>query len=188
MDRVIFKDCAIQIMFDTWGVSGEAVGRPGGAEKPVNLTVYHGRAGGTVDPHRAAFSHFIENTKKYEDRLLAYFLAAVNKVADAAVENTQDPGLEGQMAEYSLRSLDGVKKLISWSGLVLYDHGWDGVGFVTMDFECSWDEEHGISLLMHKDKIIAESGLADFTNRGDFLIAHAKCIQGFSDGYDIQLP
>jgi hypothetical protein len=41
---------------------------------------------------------------------------------------------------------------------------------------------------MHRDKIIAEGGLAEFTNRGDGLIDAAKYNQSYTTGYDIVLP
>jgi hypothetical protein len=82
----------------------------------------------------------------------------------------------------------GLKKQISWVSLGLFDHGWEGVGFITLDFRCSWDPEHGMSILMHRDRVIAEAGSAEWSNRGDSLIESAKYTQSFTDGYDIKLP
>lgn len=76
----------------------------------------------------------------------------------------------------TIGALDSQIELI---GINLLDHGFDEIGFSLFDFSVGWDEEHGASLLMHRDRILAASGLADFTNRGQSLIPHARSIQAY---------
>lgn len=73
-----------------------------------------------------------------------------------------------------------LKKQISITSISLCDTEIDGHGVITLDFEVGWDEEHGVSILMCRNKVIAASGSADFTGRGKSLLGHAKCIQDFS--------
>lgn len=81
-----------------------------------------------------------------------------------------------------------LQKQISLTEISLFDTDIDGHGLFTLDFAVGWDEEHGVSVLMHRNKVIATSSLADFTCRGDSLLSHAKCIQqfDFSEG-DLRL-
>lgn len=74
-------------------------------------------------------------------------------------------------------SLDLQVELV---GIGMFDHGFDEVGFCTFDFDVGWDEEHGLSILMHKGNVLAASCSADFTGRGASIVGHAKCIQNFA--------
>jgi len=75
------------------------------------------------------------------------------------------------------KSLDTQIELI---GINLLDRGFDEIGFSLFDFAVGWDEEHGVSILMHRNRVLAASGLGDFTNRGENLIAHARSIQAYN--------
>ncbi len=66
------------------------------------------------------------------------------------------------------------------TGIGLFDHGFDEVGFCTFDFDVGWDEEHGCSILMHKSHVLAASSVADFIGRGSGVIDHATYIQTFT--------
>ena len=78
-------------------------------------------------------------------------------------------------------ALDGQVELTS---IGLVDDGFDDVGFSLFEFAVGWDEEHGLSVLMHRGYVLAASCGADFTGRGPNLIPHAKSIQHseFADG------
>ena len=185
MARNVFKDCAVRVMLDP---SGSFDDYPGNQEESIRLTAYCETAGKIVDCQKAAFNHFIENALRYETRLLNYLLLKVKENLTAAIDAEDSPKLQAFIKKHSLRDVSGLKKQISWCGLGLFDHGWEDIGFVTLDFHCSWDVEHGISILMHRDRIIAEGGLGEWSNRGNSLIESAKCTQSYTTGYDIRLP
>ncbi len=188
ISRIIFKDCSVSIWLEPDGYFDEFSEDEMESPEPVGLTAFLEVSGKLVDEHEAAFSYFVANAAYYEKRLLDYLLVRSTENANAAKKADDNADLRAFIKKHAIGTEPGLKQQVSWSGLSLYDHGWEGVGFITVDFKCGWDQEHGISILMHKDKIIAESGLADFSNRGDSLIEHAKCIQRGSTGYDLQLP
>ena len=70
----------------------------------------------------------------------------------------------------------------------LLDDGFDDCGFSYYDFASGWDEEHGISILMHRSDVLAAGGISEFCNRGSELIGHVRAIQAYdlSDG-DLRL-
>ncbi|QDV87523.1 DUF6985 domain-containing protein [Planctomycetes bacterium TBK1r] len=70
-----------------------------------------------------------------------------------------------------------LRKQIALADISLFDTELNGHGLFTLDFAVGWDEEHGVSVLMCRNKVIATSSCADFTCRGDSLLDHAKCIQ-----------
>lgn len=198
MARIAFKDCENRLTLDEDGyfyaAEDDEVDRP----QKVIVTAYHEVAGKLVDHHRTAFEHFIENASAYETRLLKYLgdIAAENIKSALAVKSWRQElmlfligkgGLKSFIKKHSLDAPDGIKKQIVWTGLGLYDQGIDGVGLITVDFHCGWDDEHGISVLMHKGKVLCHGGLADYSNRGDSLLETAKCDQSHCKGYDLKL-
>jgi hypothetical protein len=185
MDRVIFKDCAVSIALEPDGLFMDYEEEQ---DDHIEVTAYVEVAGKMTDCHKTAFDHFIQNAAAYEERILRYLFAISSRNAGAAVEADDSRKLQAFIKKHSLHEMAGLKKQIDWIGLGLFDHGLDGVGFITLDFRCGWDPEHGVSILMHRDKVIAEGGLAEWSNRGDSLIESAKYTQGYTDGYDIKLP
>ena len=188
ISRLIFKDCSVQIVFTEDYFDDYDADQPEPLESTAPLTAFVEVTGKLNEFHERAYNHFIQNTSAYENRLRDYLFAKTQQILSAAIAFADTPKLRNFIKEHALDTPAGLNKQIEWYGLTLFDHGWDGIGFITMDFKCGWDEEHGLSILMHRDKIIAESGLADFGNRGDSVIEHAKCIQSFTSGYDIALP
>lgn len=188
MESCIFEDHSVCVYLWDDGQFGEESEDDVKSQGPVKVTAYYDVSEKIVDFHREAFKHFIDNAKSYEKRLLAYLADIAKNNIELAMGEADSPEIIKFIEKHKLYGIDGLKKQISWSGITLYDHGWEGVGFVTFDFECAWDTEHGISILMHKGKIIAEGGEAEFTGRGDSLIKHAEYSQKHTAGYDIELP
>lgn len=185
--RLIFKESVVEVvlMEDYFDDYSEGI-EPPKAKAPVTANVEV--TGKLNEFHEGAYNHFIENPASYEKRLRDYLFAKTEENLAAAIAFGDTPKLRGFIKKFALDTPAGLDKQIEWAGLTLYDHGWDSIGFITMDFKCGWDEEHGISILMHRDKIIAEDGLAEFTNRGERLIETAKYAQSYTTGYDIVLP
>ena len=73
-------------------------------------------------------------------------------------------------------SLDSQIELIA---INLLEDGLDEIGYSLFDFAVGWDDEHGVSVLMHRENVLAASGLSDFTNRGDTLLDHVRSIQEY---------
>jgi hypothetical protein len=65
-------------------------------------------------------------------------------------------------------------KQTSLLGITILSCVHDGVNFMAFDFNVGWDEEHGISILMHQDKILGTAGISEFTNCGDGLLDYLK--------------
>jgi len=52
------------------------------------------------------------------------------------------------------------KNHIGLSQLHIMESEKDGISYVGYEFGCDWDDEHGLGIMMHKDKVIA-IGIAD---------------------------
>ena len=54
----------------------------------------------------------------------------------------------------NLESVDDLGKIISLNNIHLTLLSKDNFAFITLHFSCTWDEEHGCSIVIHKDKIV----------------------------------
>lgn len=57
-----------------------------------------------------------------------------------------------------VESVDGFKKLIGLSQIHLMNVNKDGYAYVGYEFGCTWDDEHGLGFMTHKDRIIDFGG------------------------------
>src|SRR5262249_11780604 len=83
---------------------------------------------------------------------------------------------EPHVERLGLMSVDGIRDLVVLVSINFLEQARDNESYVTFEFGCFWDHEHGISLLTHHGRFIANSGGSDFKSRGsaDRLEAHAK--------------
>ncbi|PQO42029.1 hypothetical protein C5Y93_27105 [Blastopirellula marina] len=90
-----------------------------------------------------------------------------------------------------LEEWDAIRDAIAWEtpiaidsmyeliGVGLLEAGLDDCGCCYFDFNCGWDEEHGISILMHKTNVLAADGISGFANCGSELIPCVQAIQQY---------
>jgi len=53
---------------------------------------------------------------------------------------------------------DELKELLIPLGATIHDTVKDGFNYVGFGFDCSWQEEHGIGVLMYKDRVVQHGG------------------------------
>jgi len=192
MERLAFKDCAVRA-----ALSGLGCHREHDAQVPatVPVTAFYETQGGLMDAHARAFDFFAQNVARYEARALACLYEVGKEVVKEGLSFHGSPGYERFtrglpefIAKYRLDTHDGIVNQVSWASLSLYECGLDDRGLISLDFHCGWDEEHGISLLMHDARLVAVSCLSDFSNQGGGLLAQARYIQKrCGSAYDIAL-
>jgi len=67
-------------------------------------------------------------------------------------------GLENEK-EYQDLNPEKVKSLIGISSIIIKIISKDGFSYFDISGGCKWDEEHGLNLLFHKDRVVAFSGI-----------------------------
>ncbi|MEP4034988.1 hypothetical protein [Pseudophaeobacter sp.] len=60
----------------------------------------------------------------------------------------------------SLETMQDLVQVIDLIGVNVHQISNDGIPYVGYEFSCAWDEEHGLGVLMHRDRIV-ELGAAD---------------------------
>jgi hypothetical protein len=55
----------------------------------------------------------------------------------------------------AVRSAEELKRLIDLRHVHVHPWTKDGVGYVGLQFGCTWDQEHGFGVLMHRDRVVS---------------------------------
>ena len=97
-----------------------------------------------------AYNYLLENQERIKQQILDSLLSHY-----ANWQTLYGYGPE-EKEEYmpDVDHVDNFKKLIGLSIVHLIDVEKDGFGYVGFEFGCTWDEEHGIGVMTHKDRII----------------------------------
>ncbi|WP_165233819.1 DUF6985 domain-containing protein [Aquisphaera insulae] len=54
-----------------------------------------------------------------------------------------------------------VDRLFKLVGVGLADSGLDDIGFSSFEFQTGWDRDHGLGVVMHRDRVLAAGGLTE---------------------------
>ena len=60
----------------------------------------------------------------------------------------------------TIDTMAGLSRVMTLEAVSVHQIFQDGVPYVGYEFACDWDEEHGLGILIHKDRIV-ELGGAD---------------------------
>ena len=82
-------------------------------------------------------------------------------------------------------AMDHLFKLV---GIGLADSGLDECGFSSFEFQTGWDRDHGLGVLMHRDRVLAAGGMAELIC-GPGIVEGARVVQSYDlDDGDFPLP
>lgn len=109
-----------------------------------------------------------DNPDPYDEQLntLNYIFENQEKIAELIITRTiteleqikSDYGLENE-AEYQNLNREKIKSLIGISSILIKTIAKDGFSYFDISGGCNWDEEHGLNILFHKDRIISFGGI-----------------------------
>jgi len=109
-------------------------------------------------------SEYLEEPQDFQQEALNYFDNNQKKVLNALCQGVIDyyPKLM-EIYDYMESTEDyfpkistpaDVKKIIGISHIEILDDEKDGIGYIGFGCACPWDEEHGLGVIMHKDRVI----------------------------------
>jgi hypothetical protein len=90
-----------------------------------------------------AVQYLIENSEKIKIALLTCLNNDLHKLRKTNIDSIPQ-----------VNEIDDFKNSISLSALHIMDSDKDDFAYVGFEFNCDWDKEHGIGIMMHKDKVI----------------------------------
>jgi hypothetical protein len=72
-------------------------------------------------------------------------------------------------------AIDHLFKLV---GIGLADSGPDDCGFSSFEFQAGWDRDHGLGVLMHRDRVLAAGGMGELIY-GPGIVDGARVVQSY---------
>ena len=111
--------------------------------------------------HELAWEYITQNAQDIESRLCQKLFANHQNAYKGFVEEcvTDLDGWELEdwnriKTKIDWRELSAVYHLYELCGISLLDDGLDDCGFCFFDFKSGWNEEHGMSIVMHRNRIL----------------------------------
>ena len=115
-----------------------------------------------------------------QDQVVANVLAALVRYTNRSYIIGSPFQLDAQ--RFGLVSVNGVRELVVLTFLTFLEPSKDNEGYVTVDFGSCFEEEHGISVLIHHGQVVATSVDNDFAGRDtDNLEGHAQFCREIMD-------
>ena len=83
--------------------------------------------------------------------------------------------IEKQVPFEEPSAIDQLFKLV---GVGLADSGLDECGFSAFEFQTGWDRDHGLGVLMHRDRVLAAGGMCELIYGTDLAVG-ASAVQSY---------
>lgn len=191
-DAPVLRESRMRYQLDPWGCGvddddeGDDADDDEGERDRLSVEAYCENDNGFGSYHEKAWKFITSNPTQIERELRRKLWPSCLQNYLEFVANVQPDDENWQQIKDRERwdQPSAIDSQVELTSIGLIDDGFDDIGFTLFEFEVGWDEEHGFSILMHRDRVLAASCGADFTNRGANLVPHAKYIQGydFTDG------
>lgn len=128
-----------------------------GGETPKLTFAPEGRDDAPMSAEEVALAIWVQdNHEKQKPELLNAVLEAYPDFRRQYFEDYDIKVNEQELP--TITSVEGLTKVIALEEISVHQISKDGVPYVGYQFSCSWDEEHGLGVLMHDKRIIEVGG------------------------------
>ena len=137
------------------------------ADSEVDVALYAANQEGFGGFHEHAWKFLQTNTAAVEAalrrKLFAWHVKQLDQFREEYLPNDKSVQkywkvIEGQVLMEDVSAIDVLFKLV---GVGLADHGLDECGFSSFEFQTGWDRDHGLGVLMHRDRVLAAGGMGE---------------------------
>lgn len=160
----------------------------------VEVSLYEGSGNGFGSFHERAWEFIQAHPAAIEAalrrKLFAWHIKRLAQFREDDLPNDPDYQKYWKVVEknVALEEPSAVDRLFKLVGVGLADSGLDECGFSSFEFQTGWDRDHGLGVLMHRDRVLAAGGLTELI-QGSELLAGARAVQAYDlDEGDFVLP
>lgn len=171
---------------------GESLGSPNDPSSPsarvvcgdLDVTIYSlADAGG---PQERAWYYILEHRELVEAslrrKMFAYHSNSLKQFHEEILPEGGEyekywKSIEGQIKWDDPSAVDRLFKLVS---IGFADSGLDEIGFSSFEFQTGWDRDHGLGIVMHKDRVLAADGMTVLIGGDrDSILTGVRCVQEY---------
>lgn len=103
-----------------------------------------------LDYHLNAYNYLMEHQVRIQENILHALLAGYGNLKELYGFTDE----EAATLLPAINDVNDLKKLIGLSGVYLLNVSKDNVGYVGYEFGCTWDDERGLGIMTHMDRVI----------------------------------
>ncbi len=103
----------------------------------------------------AAYNYVIENQNNIRDSIITGLMKAYPEM-QSEYDFDED---EAEELMPDIRDREDFKKLIGLYRVHILNVFKNGIAYTGYEFDCSWEEEHGLGVMMYQDKIVEIGGV-----------------------------
>lgn len=104
--------------------------------------------------HQKAYEYLLENQDEIKNEILN---ALLEKYPTLQETYDYEPDEKKEIMP-DIHTVNDFKKLIGLSQLHFMNVTKDAVGYIGFEFGCEWDDEHGLGVMTHKNRVIEIGG------------------------------
>lgn len=153
-------DCYIKWTIDPDGIEGPLEDeRPTKRRGETTLVVKSASKSGPGVEQRQAFDFLLANEAKVGKSVLKYLLEETKESYwDQVLPPADDTSPGDKKRIKRLQTAVGFRELVELTGVTILGQSKDCCAYVVFDFNSALDEEHGFSVLMHRDQPLSFAG------------------------------
>jgi hypothetical protein len=142
--------------------------------RSIELAVSDKQGRGPCDEQLRAFKYFHRHEARIADAALAELVVVasghyVDLLGDEGHGRLRT-GVATTASQHGLLTPAGVRQQILLRSVCLLRQADRDLAYLSLDFDCGWDVEHGISLLLHKNQVVSTANRGDFRANDGFLV------------------
>jgi len=164
------------------------------ASPEVEVAMYDGSGNGFGGLQERAWDFLLANAAAIEAalrrKLFAWHKKQLARFRDEDLPNVKPlqkywKEIERRVPVEEPLAVDHLFKLVA---IGLADSGLDECGFSSFEFQAGWDRDHGLGVLMHRDRVLAAGGMGELIY-GAGIVEGARVVQSYDlDDGDFPLP
>ncbi|MFO0799819.1 MAG: hypothetical protein U0804_20295 [Gemmataceae bacterium] len=150
----------------------------------VEVVLYNAGGNGFGAPHERAWEYVLAHAPAIEvalrRKLFAWHRKRMAQHRDEDLPHVKS--LQKYWTEIEkrvpLEEPAAVDQLFKLVGVGLADSGLDECGFSSFEFQTGWDRDHGLGVVMHKDRVLAAGGTTELIGSRD-IVAATRDVQAY---------
>lgn len=136
-----------------------------------------------IDKQEKAWEYLLENASVIESALRRRLVSVQAASISQMDEELADGGPFQEHWDMIQRAIPNpttnIDRFFKLVGICLATTGLDECGFVGFEFQTAWDKDHGLEILMHKDRVITMGGMTELMNTEGSMIERIKATQQY---------